>query len=319
MSAPKAHHKVIIIGSGPAGLTAAIYASRANLSPLCIEGMSMGGPPGGQLMITNDVENYPGFPKGVTGPELMKLFRDQAERFGTSFVTNDVEKVDFSARPFKMWVEDELYTADAVIISTGATAKYLDIPTEAPLKGRGVSACAVCDGAFFKGEDVIVVGGGDTAMEEANYLTGMCKSVTLIHRRNEFRASKIMQHRALTNPKIKVIWDSAIVELKDPAAGRVTAAIIKNLKTGELNELPTGGVFVAIGHIPNTQLFEGILDKHPNGYLKTKPDSTATNIPGVFASGDVQDYVYRQAVTAAGTGCMAALEAERWLAAQEAH
>jgi len=319
MSAPKAHHKVVIIGSGPAGLTAAIYASRANLAPLCIEGMSMGGPPGGQLMITNDVENYPGFPKGVTGPELMKLFRDQAERFGTSFVTNDVEKVDFSQRPFKMWVEDELYTADSVIVSTGATAKYLDIPTEAPLKGRGVSACAVCDGAFFKGEDVIVVGGGDTAMEESNYLTGMCKSVTLIHRRNEFRASKIMQARALANPKIKVVWDSAIIELKDPAAGKVTAAVIKNLKTGEINELAATGVFVAIGHTPNTQIFEGILDKHSNGYLRTKPGTTQTNIEGVFAAGDVQDFVYRQAVTAAGTGCMAALEAERWLATQEAH
>jgi thioredoxin reductase (NADPH) len=319
MSAPKAHHKVVIIGSGPAGLTAAIYASRANLKPLCIEGMSMGGPPGGQLMITNDVENYPGFPKGVTGPELMKLFRDQAERFGTAFVTNDVEKVDFSSRPFKMWVEDELYTADCVIISTGATAQYLGIPSEEPLKGRGVSACAVCDGAFFKNEDVIVVGGGDTAMEEANYLTGMCKSVTLVHRRNEFRASKIMQQRALENPKIKVVWDSVIVELKDPKAGKVTAAILKNVKTGELHELAATGVFVAIGHIPNTQLFAGVLDQHPNGYLKTKPDSTATNIEGVFAAGDVQDYVYRQAVTAAGSGCMAALEAERWLTAQGAH
>ena len=309
---PKAHHRVLIIGSGPAGLTAAIYAARANLKPIVIEGWSAGG----QLMITNDVENYPGFPKGITGPELMKHFRDQALRFKTVIVTADVTKVDFSSRPFKSWVEDDLYTSDAVIISTGASAKWLDIPSEKPLMGRGVSACAVCDGAFFKGEDVIVVGGGDTAMEEANYLTGMCNSVTIVHRRNEFRASKIMQDRALANPKIKVIWDSAIEEVKDVAAGKVTAAVVKNLKTGDKKEVPCGAVFVAIGHTPNAQLFQGILDMHPNGYLKTKPGFTATNVPGVFASGDVQDFVWRQAVTAAGTGCMAALEAERWLAEQ---
>ncbi len=311
----KAHHKVVIIGSGPAGLTAAIYASRANLEPLCIEGWSAGG----QLMITNDVENYPGFPKGITGPELMKEFRDQAVRFGTKMVTADVTKVDFSERPFKVWVEEDLYLADAVIISTGATARYLDIPSEEPLKGRGVSACAVCDGAFFKGEDVIVVGGGDTAMEEANYLTGMCKSVTLVHRRNEFRASKIMQDRVFKNPKIKVVWDSAIDEIKDIKEGKVTSAVIKNLKNGEKTEIPVGAVFVAIGHEPNTSLFKGILELHENNYLKTKPGTTQTNIPGVFASGDVQDFVWRQAVTAAGTGCMAALEAERFLAATGAH
>ncbi len=315
MSEPKAHHKVVIIGSGPAGLTAAIYASRANLKPLCIEGWSAGG----QLMITNDVENYPGFPKGITGPELMKEFRDQAVRFGTSMVTADVTKVDFSSRPFKVWVEDDLYTGDAVIISTGASARWLDIPTEKALQGRGVSACAVCDGAFFKGEDVIVVGGGDTAMEEANYLTGMCNSVTLVHRRHEFRASKIMQDRVFRNPKIKVVWDSAIEEVKDVAAGKVTSAVIKNLKNGERNEIPTGAVFVAIGHEPNTQLFKGILELHENNYLKTKPGTTQTSVEGVFASGDVQDFVWRQAVTAAGTGCMAALEAERWLAATGAH
>lgn len=315
MSAPKAHHKVVIIGSGPAGLTAAIYASRANLEPLCIEGWSAGG----QLMITNDVENYPGFPKGITGPELMKEFREQAVRFGTKMVTADVTKVDFSARPFKVWVEDDLYLGDAVIISTGATARYLEIPTEEPLKGRGVSACAVCDGAFFKGEDVIVVGGGDTAMEEANYLTGMCNSVTLVHRRNEFRASKIMQDRVFKNPKIKVVWDSAVDEIKDIKAGKVTSAVIKNLKNGEKTEIAVGAVFVAIGHEPNTSLFKGILDLHENNYLKTKPGTTQTSVEGVFASGDVQDFVWRQAVTAAGTGCMAALEAERWLAAHGAH
>jgi len=315
MSEAKAHHKVVIIGSGPAGLTAAIYASRANLQPMCIEGWSAGG----QLMITNDVENYPGFPKGITGPELMKEFRDQAERFGTKLVTADVTKVDFSARPFKVWVEEDLYLADSVIISTGASARWLDIPTEKALQGRGVSACAVCDGAFFKNEDVIIVGGGDTAMEEANYLTGMCKSVTIVHRRHEFRASKIMQDRVFANPKIKVVWDSAIEEIKDIAEGKVTSAVIKNLKNGERTELPVGAVFVAIGHEPNTQLFKGVLELHDNGYIKTKPGTTQTSIEGVFASGDVQDFVYRQAVTAAGTGCMAALEAERWLAAHGSH
>jgi len=315
MSAPKAHHKVVIIGSGPAGLTAAIYASRANLKPLCIEGWSAGG----QLMITNDVENYPGFPKGITGPELMKEFRDQAVRFGTSMVTADVTKVDFSSRPFKVWVEDDLFTGDSIIISTGASARWLDIPTEKALQGRGVSACAVCDGAFFKNEDVIVVGGGDTAMEEANYLTGMCKSVTLVHRRHEFRASKIMQERVFKNPKIKIVWDSAIEEIKDVSAGKVTSAVIKNLKNGEKTEIATGAVFVAIGHEPNTQLFKGILELHENKYLKTKPGTTQTSIEGIFASGDVQDFVWRQAVTAAGTGCMAALEAERFLAMTGAH
>ena len=311
----KSHHKVLIIGSGPAGLTAAIYAARANLKPICIEGWSAGG----QLMITNDVENYPGFPDGVTGPELMKHFRAQAVRFGTEIVTADVTKIDFSQRPFKSWVEDDLYTSDSVIVTTGATAKYLEIPSEEPLKGRGVSACAVCDGAFFKGEDVAVVGGGDTAMEEANYLTGMCNSVTLIHRRNEFRASKIMQERALANPKIKVIYDSAIEHIEGKNEGKVTGAVVKNLKTGDKQQIKVGAVFVAIGHTPNTQLFKGVLDMHDNGYLRTKPGFTSTNIPGVFAAGDVQDFVWRQAVTAAGTGCMAALEAERWLAEHGPH
>ncbi|MBK7401283.1 MAG: thioredoxin-disulfide reductase [Myxococcales bacterium] len=305
----KAHHKVLIIGSGPAGLTAAIYAARANLKPLCIEGWAAGG----QLMITNDVENYPGFPKAITGPELMKEFRAQAERFGTVLVTADVTKIDFSARPFKAWVEDDLYTADSVIVSTGATARWLDLPSEKRLQGRGVSACAVCDGAFFKGEDVLVVGGGDTAMEEANYLTGLCNSVTLVHRRGEFRASKIMQTRALENPKIKVEYWSAVDEILGENA--VEAVRLKNLQTGATKELKAGAVFVAIGHTPNTELFKGVLDLHDNGYIRTVPGTTQTNVAGVFAAGDVQDFVYRQAVTAAGTGCMAALEAERWLAA----
>jgi thioredoxin reductase (NADPH) len=311
MSTPKAHQRVLIIGSGPAGLTAAIYAARANLKPLCIEGWSAGG----QLMITNDVENYPGFPEAVTGPELMKKFREQAARFGTEFVTADVTKIDFSQRPFKVWVEEDLYTADSVIISTGASARWLEIESEKPLMGRGVSACAVCDGAFFKGEDVLIVGGGDTAMEEANYLTGMCKSVTIIHRRDSFRASKIMADRALNNPKIRVIWDSAIEEVKDIELGKVTGAVVKNLKTGAKTFVEAGAVFVAIGHEPNTALFKGVLDTHDNGYLKTKPGTPQTNIEGVFACGDVQDFIYRQAVTAAGSGCSAALEAERFLAA----
>ena len=310
MSEPKAHRKVVIIGSGPAGLTAAIYAARANLEPLCIEGWSAGG----QLMITNDVENYPGFPKGITGPELMKEFREQAVRFGTEMVTADVTQVDFSARPFKVWVEEDLYTADTIIVSTGASARWLDIPTEEPLKGRGVSACAVCDGSFFKNEDVVIVGGGDTAMEEANYLTGMCKSVTLVHRRGEFRASKIMQDRVFANPKIRVVWDSVVEEIKDVSKGQVTSAVLKNVKTGERTEVAVGAVFVAIGHEPNTALFRGVLDLHDNGYIRTKPGTTQTSVDGVFAAGDVQDFVFRQAVTAAGTGCMAALEAERWLA-----
>ncbi len=311
MSTPKAHHRVLIIGSGPAGLTAAIYAARANLKPFCIEGWSAGG----QLMITNDVENYPGFPEAVTGPELMKKFREQAARFGTEFVTADVTKIDFSQRPFKVWVEEDMYTADSVIVSTGASARWLEIESEKPLMGRGVSACAVCDGAFFKGEDVLIVGGGDTAMEEANYLTGMCKSVTIIHRRDSFRASKIMADRALNNPKIRVIWDSAIEEIKDIEAGKVTGAVVKNFKTGAKTFVEAGAVFVAIGHEPNTSLFKGVLDMHDNGYLRTKPGTPQTNIEGVFACGDVQDFTYRQAVTAAGSGCSAALEAERFLAA----
>jgi thioredoxin reductase (NADPH) len=309
---------LIIIGSGPAGLTAAIYAARANLKPLCIEGFNAGGLiPGGQLMFTTEVENYPGFPEKVTGQELMQRFRDQAERQGTEIVTADVTKVDFSERPFKVWVEDTLYLSKTVIIATGARANYLGLPSEQALKNKGVSACAVCDGALFRGEDVVVIGGGDTAMEEANYLSGLCKSVTLVHRRDEFRASKTMIARTVANPKVKILYSHVIEEVLDEKEDRVTGVVVKDLKTGEKNTVPAAAMFVAIGHTPMTELFVGQLETHPNGYLKTEPGSTRTNIPGVFAAGDVQDWVYRQAVTAAGTGCMAALDAERWLSTQE--
>jgi thioredoxin reductase (NADPH) len=310
---------VIIIGSGPAGLTAAIYAARANLKPLCIEGFSAGGLiPGGQLMFTTEVENYPGFPEKVTGQDLMQRFRDQAERQGTEIVTADVTKVDFSVRPFKVWVEKDEYLTRSVIIATGARANYLGLPNEELLKNKGVSACAVCDGALFRGEPVVVVGGGDTAMEEATYLAGLTPSVTLVHRRDEFRASKTMIARTLANPKITVMYSHVVDDVLDPKEDKVTGVVVKDLKTGERKTVPTSAMFVAIGHTPLTDLFVGQLDVHPNGYLKTTPGTAKTSVPGVFASGDVQDWVYRQAVTAAGTGCMAALEAERWLA-QEAH
>ncbi len=311
-------HNVIIIGSGPAGHTAGIYAARANLKPLMFEGMTKGGIPGGQLMITNDVENYPGFPTKITGPDLMKAFREQGIHQGVDIRTEDVNKVDLSARPFKIWAGDDnvLHTAKTLIIATGAQAKWLDIESEHALKGRGVSACAVCDGAFFRNQDVMVVGGGDTAMEESMYLSGLCKTVTLVHRRDSFRASKTMQDRVFKNPKIKVRYDSAVDEILDVSKGEVTGVRLKNLKTGKLDEVPVTGFFVAIGHTPNTDLFTGQLDLHDNGYIKTKPGTAQTSVAGVFAAGDVQDFVYRQAVTAAGSGCMAALEAERWLAAQ---
>jgi thioredoxin reductase (NADPH) len=311
--------KVIIIGSGPAGHTAAIYASRANLAPVMFEGMTRGGIPGGQLMITNDVENYPGFPEKVTGPDLMKAFREQSLRQGCEIITDDVNKVDLSRRPFRVWVgHDHLeHSAEALIIATGAQAKWLNLESEHALKGRGVSACAVCDGAFFRGQDVMVVGGGDTAMEESMYLSGLCKSVALVHRRESFRASKTMQDRVLKNPKIRAIYDSAVEEVLDVQKGEVTGARLRNLRTKESTVVPVTGLFVAIGHTPNTDLFTGQLERHDNGYLKTTPGTTRTSVPGVFACGDVQDFVYRQAVTAAGTGCMAALEAERWLAAKE--
>jgi len=307
---------VIIIGSGPAGLTAAIYAARSNLKPLCIEGAIVGGIPGGQLMITTTVENYPGFPEGITGPDLMKQWRDQATRFGTEIITADVDRVDFSKRPFECWVDKECYRANAVIIATGAKAKWLGLESEHHLENRGVSACATCDGYFFRNQDVCVVGGGDTAMEEALYLAGLCKSVTIIHRRQDFRASKIMLERAQKHPKIRFILDTVVTEVLDVALGTVNGLKLKNIVTGTETHHETQGLFVAIGHQPNTQLFEGMLEMDELSYLVVaEKGTTTTKIEGVFASGDVADHVYRQAVTAAGTGCMAAIEAERWLSA----
>jgi len=312
---------VIIIGSGPAGHTAGIYAARANLKPLMFEGLVKGGIPGGQLMITNDVENYPGFPAKITGPDLMKAFRDQSVHQGVEILTEDVNKVDLSKRPFRIWTGDDNteHLTRTLIIATGAQAKWLNIESEHALKGRGVSACAVCDGAFFRNQDVMVIGGGDTAMEESMYLSGLCKSVTLVHRRREFRASKAMQERVFKNPKIRIEYESAVDEVLDVSKGEVTGARLKNVKTGETKVVPVTGLFVAIGHTPNTDLFTGQLEMHDNGYLKTKPGSSYTSVPGVFACGDVQDFVYRQAVTAAGSGCMAALDAERWMAIHDPH
>lgn len=319
MSTP--HHRVLIIGSGPAGLTASIYAARANLNPLCVEGFNAGGLiPGGQLMFTTEVENYPGYPKGVTGQQMMQDFRDQAEAQGTTFITADVQKVDFSTRPFKVWVgedENELHTADAIIISTGARANYLGLESEEKLKNRGVSACAVCDGALYRNKDVIIVGGGDTAMEEATYLAGLCQNVTLIHRRDEFRASMAMQKRVKENPKITVLYSHVVEEVLGVDKDEVTGVRVRDLKSGTTSEIAASAMFVAIGHTPMTDLFKGQLETHDNGYLKVAPGTSRTSVPGVFASGDVADWVYRQAVTAAGTGCMAALDAERWLSEQE--
>lgn len=305
--------KVIILGSGPAGLTAAIYASRANLSPLLVFGRDAGG----QLMITTDVENYPAFPKGILGPELIQLMRDQAERFGTRFLTGSVTLVDLSKRPFNLKVEDqETIQTQTLIIATGASAQLLGLPSEKTLMGHGVSACATCDGPFFKGKEVVVVGGGDTAVEEATFLTKFCSKVTVIHRRDQLRASKIMQERAKRNPKIQFIWNSVIEEILDPSQQKVRGVVLKDVNTGKKLEFRCEGVFIAIGHKPNTELFEGKL-KMEKGYILTKGQTTYTNVTGVFACGDVQDHRYRQAITAAGSGCMAAIDAERFL--EEGH
>lgn len=299
--------KVIIIGSGPAGYTAAVYASRAALKPLMIEGEEAGG----QLMITSDVENFPGFSGGITGPALMDEMRKQAERFGTRMIRKNVTKTDFTSRPFKVWIGNDLHLASTVIISTGATAKYLGLPSEKSYYNKGVSACATCDGAFFKNMEVAVVGGGDTAMEEANFLTRFASKVYIIHRRDSFRASKVMAQRALNNPKIHPIWDSEVIEVMGEQF--VSSLKIRNLKTSVESELKVQGMFLAIGHKPNTEIFGGQLHLDETGYIKTKSHSSYTSIDGVFAAGDVQDHVYRQAITAAGTGCMAAIDAERWL------
>lgn len=311
-------HRVLIIGSGPAGLTAAIYAARANLQPTCIEGFNAGGLiPGGQLMFTTDVENFPGFPTGIQGQELMTLLRQQAEAQGTEIITADVQRVDLNTHPFKVWVgegEDVLHECQALIIATGARANYLGLESEEALKNRGVSACAVCDGALFRNRDVAVIGGGDSAMEEATYLAGLCKSVTLVHRRDSLRASRVMQQRVISNPKIRVMYSHVVDEVFDVDAGKVTGIRVRHVATGESETVPVDAMFVAIGHTPMTDLFKGQLALHENGYVKVDPGSSRTSVPGVFAAGDCADWVYRQAVTAAGTGCMAALDAERWLA-----
>jgi thioredoxin reductase (NADPH) len=308
------HHKMVIIGSGPSGYTAAIYAARSNLTPLLIQGQQ----PGGQLTITTDVENFPGFPDGIMGPDLMEAMEKQAARFGTQIMRDMVTKVDFSKRPFVLETEENgSITADTVIVSTGASAKWIGLESEMRLSGHGVSACATCDGFFFRGKEVVVVGGGDTALEEANFLTRFATKVSIIHRRNELRASKIMQDRAKANPKIIFIWDSAVEDILGSVEAGVHAIKLKNLKTGEVTEYPTQGVFVAIGHKPNTDLFAGQLDMTETGYLKVAAGTVNTNIEGVFACGDVQDVHYRQAITAAGTGCMAAMDAEKYLEALE--
>ncbi len=306
--------ELIIIGGGPAGYTAALYAARANLRPLVIEGFAWGG----QLMITSDVENYPGYPDGVMGPQMMQDFRRQAERFGAEFVTDDVTKVDFSEQPFRVWVGDQEHTAESVIVATGASARQLGLESERSLQGRGVSYCAVCDAAFFREKEVVVVGGGDSAMEEALFLTKFATKVSLLHRRDDFRASQIMIDRARANEKIEFVTPTVVEEVLGEN-GQTSGVRIRDLETDETRDLPAQGLFVAIGHDPNTKLFLDQLDHDEAGYLVTKPGSTATNVEGVFAAGDVVDHTYRQAVTAAGTGTMAALDSERWLAAREGH
>jgi thioredoxin reductase (NADPH) len=310
------HHQIIIIGSGPAGLTAAIYTARANLAPLVIEGepSSTSDQPGGQLMLTTDVENFPGFPEGIMGPELMMRFKEQAARFGATFLTAKATKVEFGERPLKVHVRDEVYTADAVIVSSGAQSLMLGLQAEERLIGHGLSTCATCDGFFFRDKEIAVVGGGDSAIEEATFLTKFASKVTIIHRRDSFRASKIMQDRALNNPKIEMRWNAVVTDLV--GENQLESIVLTDTVTGESSTMNVSGLFIAIGHRPNTDVFKGVLDMEDSGYLITRPDSTYTNIPGVFACGDVKDHVYRQAITAAGSGCMAAIDAERWLEAQ---
>ena len=304
-------HDVVIIGSGPAGLTAALYTARASLKPVVVEGLHAGG----QLMQTTEVENYPGFPAGIMGPELMELFKKQAERFGTTFIAGDATRVDFSKRPFTIETDEETLQARAVIVATGASPKVLNVPGEKEYAGRGVSYCATCDGFFFREKEIVVVGGGDTAMEEANFLTRFGARVTVVHRRHEFRASRIMADRLLANPKVHVLWDSAVTEIKGDGQ-RVTMVAVKNLKTGQTTDHPCAGFFVAIGHTPNTSIVETVLPLDAEGYIALEGHSSFTTIPGVFAAGDVHDHVYRQAVTAAGAGCRAAIDCERWLASE---
>ena len=316
------HRQVIIIGSGPAGLTAAIYSARANLSPLVIEGepSSTSDQPGGQLMLTTDVENYPGFPEGIMGPDLMQNFRSQAERFGATFLTEKVTRVDFSHSPFRMWigdpnVEEASYSADAVIVSTGARLVMLELPNEFELVGHGLSTCATCDGFFFRDQEIAVVGGGDSAMEEATFLSRFASKVTIIHRREELRASKIMQERAFSNPKIDFLWNHEVIRYIGES--KLEGITVRDVNSGNEKNIDLSGLFIAIGHKPNTDIFVNQLDLLDNGYVATKSDSSLTNVPGVFACGDVQDFTYRQAITAAGSGCMAAIDAERWLEEQE--
>jgi thioredoxin reductase (NADPH) len=312
---PDSVERVLILGSGPAGLTAALYTARANLSPLLVEGLE----PGGQLTITTEVENYPGFENGIMGPEMMEVFKRQAARFSTRFIQGEATEVRLDTRPFEVVIDGKTLKTQALIVSTGASAKLLGIESEKRLMGYGVSACATCDGAFFKDKEAIVVGGGDTAMEEAIFLTRFCTKVTVVHRRDQLRASKIMQERAHRNPKIAFIWDSVIEDVTGDKQNGVSAVILKNLKTGGATEFRTDAVFIAIGHKPNSEIFRGKLEMDETGYIKVRPGSTFTSVEGVFAAGDVADHVYRQAVTAAGTGCMAAIDVERWLEANYPH
>jgi thioredoxin reductase (NADPH) len=318
----KTQYRVVILGSGPAGLTAALYASRANLEPLVVEGGAGEDPtdvPGGQLMLTTDVDNYPGFPEGILGPELMDRFRRQAARFGSEFTPGAARKVDLSRRPFTLTLDEGEVRAETLIVATGARARWLGLPEELDFRTRigGVSACATCDGFFYKNKDVFVVGGGDTAMEEATFLTKFASKVTVVHRRDALRASKIMQDRAFKNPKIAWLWDTVVEKILGGQGKGVTGAVVKNLKTGKSKEIATGGIFMAIGHEPNTALFRGVLEMDEGGYLLTRDGTTATNVPGVYAAGDVADHRYRQAVSAAGSGCMAAIDAEKFLTHHE--